>query len=86
MPILIAEATDEAVRRALLRHFCHQVAEGLPPHEGAPAEARAAAGDLARVLQVLDLLRGTRRDVRGLRRKAQALAGQLALLGLQPPA
>ncbi|HKI36058.1 MAG TPA: hypothetical protein VKA46_29650 [Gemmataceae bacterium] len=85
MPILIAEATDEAVRHALLLSWCHQLTEGRPPHEGAPAEARAAAGELARALQVLDLLRGTRRDVRGLRRKAQALAGQLVLLGLPPP-
>ena len=39
-----------------------------------------------RVLAVLDLLRGTRRDVRGLQRRGIVLAGRLAELRLAPPA
>jgi hypothetical protein len=46
----------------------------------------AVAGELVRVLQVLDLLRGTRRDLRGFQRRAVVLACRLAEMGLAPPA
>jgi hypothetical protein len=82
--IAIAEATDEGVRRALQRRWCTAVRDRRPPRECAD-EAAALAGELLRALAVCDLLRGTRRDVPGLRRKALAAAACLAALGLAPP-
>ena len=61
--ITIAEATHEAIRLALLRHRCRQLAGRRPPYEDASAEAAAIAGELARTLDLLAVLRGTRRDV-----------------------
>jgi hypothetical protein len=84
--ILIAEATDAAVQLALQRHWLANLAARKVGHEDAPAEAVAVAGELVRVLQVLDLLRGTRRDLRGLQRRAVALAGRLAEMGMAAPA
>ena len=84
--IHIAEATDEAIRLALTRHWLTALAGRKPPHEYAAPEAVTVAGELARVLMVLDLLRGTRRDVRGLQRRAVVLAGRLAEMGMAPPA
>jgi hypothetical protein len=86
MPIPIAEATEAAVRAALLRHWCVAGRDRRPPHQHVPAEASAVAGELLRALVVCDLLRGTRRDVPGLKRKALAAAARLAALGLAPPA
>jgi len=83
--ITIAEATQEAVRLALLRHWCAAVRDRRPPHGDVPEEAVALAGELARTLAVLALLRGTRRDTRGLTVRAQHLAARLAAIGLGPP-
>lgn len=83
--IPIAEATDAAIRHALTRHWLAAVAARRPPHDSAPDEAVAVAGELRRVLAVLDLLRGTRRDVRGLQRRSVVLAGRLAEMGMVPP-
>jgi hypothetical protein len=60
--ITIAEVTDAAIRVALLRHWWRPLAQRRPPQDTAPAEAVRVAGDLARTLAVLDLLRGTRRE------------------------
>ena len=81
----ITEATAAAIRLALTRCWLVAVAARRPPHDAAPAEAAAVAGELVRVLQVLDLLRGTRRDVRDLQRRAVLLAGRLAEMGMAPP-
>jgi hypothetical protein len=86
MPILIAEATDAAIRLALLRHWCREVAQRRSPHDGAPDEVVRLAADLARTLAVVESLRGTRRDVRGLQRRAGVLAVRLAEMGMVPPA
>ena len=83
--IPIAEATDEAIRLALARHWLAAQAGRKPPHEHAAPEAVTLAGELARVLLVLDLLRGTRRDVRGLQRRTVVLAARLAAMGQVPP-
>jgi hypothetical protein len=64
---------------AAVRRRCH-------PHEDASPEAVQIATELARVLDLLTALRGTRRDVRGLRQRAQALEGRLVALGLLPTA
>lgn len=84
--IPIAEATDAAVALALQRYHLAALAGRRPPHEDAPAEAVAVAGELVRVLQVLDLLRGTKRDVRGLQRRAVLLSARLAVMGMVPSA
>ena len=84
--IHIAEATDQAVRLALARCWLVAVAARRPPHDAASPEAGSVASELVRTLQVLDLLRGTRRDLRGLQRRAVVLAGRLTALGLTPPA
>ena len=60
-PILIAEATAEAVRLAPLRQRCDAIAAGLPPHQHASADARQAAHALGRTLDMLAILRGDRR-------------------------
>lgn len=78
--ITIAEATQEAVRLALPRHWCHRLAG-----EAGAAEARALAGRLSRTLQLVYALRGTRRDARGLEGRARALVARLGELGLAPP-
>jgi hypothetical protein len=83
--IPIAEATDAAIRHALTRHWLAGLAAHRPPHEQADADAVRVAGELARVLAVLDLLRDTHRDVRGLQRGAVVLAARLAELGLSLP-
>jgi hypothetical protein len=77
-PILIAEATAEAVKFALLRYHCRQLAEGLPPHQHAPADVRAVAVALGRTLELMAALRGTRRDVSELRRRAEGLEARPA--------
>jgi hypothetical protein len=84
--LTIAEATDAAVALALQRHWLARLAQHRPPHEDAPAEAVAGAGDLARVLTVLGLLRGTKRDVRGMQRRAVVLSARLDELGVAMPA
>jgi hypothetical protein len=50
--IHIAEATDEAIRLALLRCWCRQLAGRLPHHEYVTDEAAALAGELGRVLRL----------------------------------
>jgi hypothetical protein len=80
-PIQIAEATAEAVNLALLRHHCRQLAEGLPPHQDAPAEVREVARALDGVLATMVSLRGSRRNVNGLRRRAEGLEARLAAAG-----
>jgi hypothetical protein len=70
MPILIAEATQEAIRLALLRHRCHRIATD----QHSTDEAR----QVARCLDLLTIYRGTRRDVRPLQERAARLE---ALLG-----
>jgi len=40
---------------------------------------------LARTLDLLAVLRGTKRDLRGHREKVEALAAQLTAIGLVPP-
>jgi hypothetical protein len=84
--ITIAEAPEEAVRLALLRHRLVAIRDRRPPYQDVPAEAAEVAGDLFSVLATIDLLRGTRRDVRGLQRRAVVLAARLAEMGLRPPA
>jgi hypothetical protein len=84
--IHIAEATDAAVKLALQRQWLAALAARRPPHEDAPAEAVAVAGELSRLLQVLDDLRGTSRDTQAMRRRAIVLAARLAELGMAPPA
>lgn len=84
--ITIAKASDQAVRLALQRYHLAALAQRRPPHEDAAAAAVAVAGELARTLTVLDLLRGTKRDVRGLQRRAVQLAGRLAEMGMALPA
>ena len=83
--ITIAEATAEAVRLALLRHWCRQVADRRPPHDDVSDEAAALAGELARTLTVLELLRGTHRDTRILTGRARNLTERLAVIGLALP-
>jgi hypothetical protein len=83
--ITIAEASAEAIQKALLRHWCLALRERRPPHDDAPEEAAHLAGVLGRTLTVLDLLRGTRRSAEGLQRRAAGLLGRLAVLGLVPP-
>jgi len=80
--ITIAEASQEAIRLALFRHQLAALRDRRPPQQDASAEASAVAGDLFRVLAAIDLLRGTRRDVRGLQRRAVVLAGRLAEMGV----
>ena len=84
--IHIAEATDAAVKLALQRHWLANLAARKVGHEDAPDEAVTAAGELSRLLQVLDDLRGTGRDTQALRRRAIVLAARLAELGMVPPA
>jgi hypothetical protein len=84
--ITIAEATQEAVRLALLRHRLVALRDRRPPYQDVPAEAAEVAGRLFRTLAAIDLLRGTRRDVRGLQRRAVVLAARLAELEMAPPA
>jgi hypothetical protein len=80
--ITIAVATQEAVTLALLRHRLVARRDRRAPYQDVPAEAAEVAGQLFRTLAAIDLLRGTRRDVRGLRRRAVVLAGRLAELGV----
>ena len=84
--IHIAEATDEAIRLALLRCWCRQLAGRLPHHEYVTDEAAALAGELGRVLRLQNLLLLTRRDARHLERRAEGLLARLASLGLAPSA
>jgi hypothetical protein len=81
--ITIAEASQQAIDLALLRHKCHR----LTHDESAPAEVRAAARALGRTLDVLAAIRGTRRDNSGLQAQAAALysvVGTCKHLGLDP--
>jgi hypothetical protein len=84
--IHIAEATDEAIRQALLRCWCRQLAGRLPPHEYATDAVAALAAELGRVLRLQNLLRRTRRDTGHLERRAEGLVLRLASLGLSQPA
>jgi hypothetical protein len=78
--ILIGEATAEAVRVAVLRQRCYRVANGLPPYADSSAEARQAARSLSRTLDLLAVLRSTRRagEVRRLEEQAGRLEARLA--------
>jgi hypothetical protein len=84
--IHISEATDAAVKLALQRHWLANLAARKVGHEDTPDEAVTVAGELSRLLQVLDDLRGTSRDTQHLRRRAIVLAARLAELGMVPPA
>jgi hypothetical protein len=80
--ITIAEATQEAVRLALLRHHLVALRDRRPPYQDVPAGAAEVAGRLFRILGTIDLLRGARRDVRGLERHAITLVARLAEMGV----
>jgi hypothetical protein len=82
--ILIAGPTQQAIAEALLRHRCHAITTGLRPHEHAPAELRAVARALGRLLDLQTALRGTRRDTSGLQARAKALEVQLAGMAVAP--
>jgi hypothetical protein len=75
-PILIGEATAEAIRTALLRHHCRQLAEG-----DVPAEVKEVARALASALTHLVALSESRRDVSELRWRAEGLEARLAAAG-----
>jgi hypothetical protein len=76
-PILIAEATAECVRVALLRHHCRRLAE----RQDCPAQVREVAVAPASTLAHLVALRGSRRDVSKLLRRVEGLEARLTEAG-----
>jgi hypothetical protein len=83
--IVIPEASETAVREALLRLWGRRVQQKQPPHEEVPDEVAALAGQLAGVLDRLDEARRSGADPFPHERDVSKLLGRLAAHRLYPP-